>query len=236
MNEGAAAHEPEAESNWDSLAAELGLEPSAPPALHSPPKPADALPPTTTPKPKARPPIEEEEPTTPFGGHEIHHAHVTEITMEVTKVGDASDDMEIDENTVEDAPDVFDDEASEADETAPADAKEGEGGVRRRRRRRRRRKGGPDITEADAGEVESTADDEGLEAVEAIDSDAEELEAPAELVDEAAQELEEEAEEVPGPAAAIDEEIDEDNAEPLPEWKVTAWTDLVATLYRPQDR
>ena len=37
------------------------------------------------------------------------------------------------------------------------------------------------------------------------------------------------------PHAAI-EELEDDSAEPLPEWKVTAWTDLVATLFRPQDR
>jgi hypothetical protein len=31
-------------------------------------------------------------------------------------------------------------------------------------------------------------------------------------------------------------EEEEESTEPLPEWKVTAWTDLIATLYRPQDR
>src|SRR5262249_36553771 len=157
--------EPESESNWDSLASELGLEPSAPPALPSPPKPSHALPPSAV-KPKVRHPVEEEEPTTPFGGHEIHHAHVTEITMEVTRIGDETDETEIDESAVEDAPDVFDDEAPEDDEAAPADLKEGEGGGRRRRRRRRRRKGGPETAEtlADVGEAEPAADDKSGEA------------------------------------------------------------------------
>ena len=47
--------------------------------------------------------------------------------------------------------------------------------------------------------------------------------------------FEDDEEEVSAPHAAI-EELEEESAEPLPEWKVMAWNDLLATLYRPQDR
>ena len=61
---------------------------------------------------------------------------------------------------------------------------------------------------------------------------------PAVIVGEAADELEDDMAEGEGPAppALADESIEDDSTEPLPEWKVVAWTELVATLYRPQDR
>ena len=64
----------------------------------------------------------------------------------------------------------------------------------------------------------------------------EEAEGPAEIVGEAAAELDDEDMDEEEPAPAAIEELDEDSTEPLPDWKVVAWTELVATLYRPQDR
>jgi hypothetical protein len=215
------------EPSWDDLATELGLEPSAAPALPAPPKPA-AAPETPRKKAEAKPAEEREETPTPFGGHEIHHAHVTEITLEVTKVSDGDG---AEETVVEDGPDVFDDEDPHEEEVTDADAKEGEGVGRRRRRRRRRKKGNG---EAGATELPAADDVEEPGSDETADAAMDE-ESPAEIVGEAGAELEEDDMEVPT-AAAIDEELDEDDAQPLPEWKVTSWTDLVATLYRPQDR
>src|SRR5262245_1218361 len=95
------------EPSWDDLASELGLEPFATPALPAPPKLAGAVTDAPSKKPEPKSVAEPDEPTTPFGGHEIHHAHVTEITMEVTKVSDGDGS---EETVVEDGPDVFDDE------------------------------------------------------------------------------------------------------------------------------
>lgn len=214
----------EEESNWDSLLTDLGLEASAKPAAAAPPPP---------PKPSEAAPapvkFERRE------AAEAVPARMTEIDADASE-GEGNDDAEPSDfgaGIVEDATDVLDDEAPESGEGAA----EGEGKGRRRRRRRRRKKGAPgDAVVADgvakASPVEPT--EEGDELTFAEPDDDAPVEFDAAPIEDAAED-DDEVEEIVPEFAGV-EEMEDDSTEPLPEWKVTAWTDLVATLYRPQDR
>jgi hypothetical protein len=216
------------ESNWDSLASQLGLEPS----------PRPPAPTRTSPEPSEPPPGETEPRFEKVG--EIIPAHVTEIEMKVTAVNDVVELPPTEADFGEDAADVLDDESPEtAEETTAEEAAEGEGKGRRRRRRRRRKKGGSEAIVAEstaAIEPEETGEAEVLAFPTFEDEElAEDVSAEAAGEAETGPGEEEEVEEIV-PDVALAEEIEDESAEPLPEWKVTAWTDLVATLYRPQDR
>lgn len=215
----------EEESSWDSLASELGLEPAKKPAL-----------PATETKPKESLPA----PAAREEFVEVIPARVTEIEMKVTSVSDIDEPVEFGEGIVEDGADVFDDEAPESEkETGEADDSEGEGKGRRRRRRRRRKKGGPEgavavtsesaVEEGDENDVLSFPTGDDVEPAE---------EAAKGSMAESADDFEESQDEVEEivPELALVEDEEEESTEPLPEWKVTSWTDLIATLYRPQDR
>ena len=125
----------------------------------------------------------------------------------------------VEEAVVEDGPGLFDDEA-------PTESTSEEGGTgKRKRRRRRRKKSGGDAAPIAAGDAEETA------PVAAV-AFAEEHEPVA--IGEAADEMDDEDGEEASVMPAADEPEDE-STEPLPDWKVVAWTELVATLHRPQD-
>ena len=217
----------EEESNWDALASDLGLEPAPKPAL---PPPAERR--ALEPPPSIQPIVREEV-------VEVIPARVAEIELKVTSVTDVVESPTADESVVEDAVDVLDDEAPESSEAAAGEEPgEGEGKGRRRRRRRRRKKGGPETAAADGvapAPLDETTEIDVL-AFPSADEEEPADELPAEIDEgDEPEESDDEVEEII-PAVALAEEGEEESAEPLPEWKVTAWTDLVATLYRPQDR
>lgn len=222
----------EEESGWDALASELGLEPAPPP----PPRP---LAPVEKKTPEPATPFEE--PAARDEVVEVIPARVAQIEIKVTSVAEEADPAPFGEGIVEDAADVLDDEAPEGPEGEPT---EGEGKGRRRRRRRRRKKGGAEtvaeaatVSEGPAAEIEETPDADLL-AFPSVDDDVEEADdVPAQKFAEDSADMdadEDEVEEIVPEIALAEEE--EESTEPLPEWKVTAWTDLIATLYRPQDR
>jgi ribonuclease E len=225
------------DSDWDFLASELGLEPPAPQAK---------------PKPHVVPePAKEEVVPNPA---DVELSPAFEVAPKPSS-RKASAHVDVMEDTVlENGPEEFGDLEPLADPTEPAEAPpasdealageagpEGEGGGRRRRRRRRRKKG-PGEPAAGA-EPSHEGEEAGIEDEITVGEPAaafedEVVEESVEIVGEAAPELEdddEEGEDVSPPHAAI-EELDDDSTEPLPDWKVTSWTDLVATLFRPQDR
>lgn len=258
MNGPAEQHD---ESSWDLLASELGLEPATknpiPPAAKpivadlvpepqvvaapksaAPPE-AVAMPEVVTPAAEKIEPIGEYK---PFFSDEVPKPHAAEQMEEVKAApfGPEESRPEGAEDTVLEEGLESSDGAEEG--TANEGGPEGDGTGRRRRRRRRRKKSGAEtpingaapVPEAEAAPVEKT---EAIVAEAVTIEEEDETEAPfAEIVGEAASELEDDDDSVSeAPHAAI-EELEEDSAEPLPEWKVTAWTDLIATLYRPQDR
>jgi ribonuclease E len=222
------------EEGWDTLASSLGLEP--PPKSSPPPHVEKKVPDQATPIGESLP------------REEVIRAVPARVPRNELKVASVVDDAEsapFGEGIVEDAADVLDDEAPDGPETAgEEEPAEGEGKGRRRRRRRRRKKGGPEaaadntaIAESPAVAEEDESGDADLLAFPSVDDDdAAGDEGPPETFDHAPelQDDEEEVEEII-PAVALAQEEDE-STEPLPEWKVTAWTDLIATLYRPQDR
>ncbi len=221
----------EADSSWDALATELGLEP----APISSEKPA----PIKAPEPPPRAPIKKAEPTPepepePFAETiEFIPAQVVEVELKVTSVSDVTEVPVAGDFTGDEESEVVDDEKP-SEEEGP----EGAGGVKRRRRRRRRKKGG-----SESPQVSASADAVKAPPIETVGVSAEDVELgdddePAVIVGEAADEMEDDSAEGEGPAppALADESIEDDSTEPLPEWKVVAWTELVATLYRPQDR
>jgi hypothetical protein len=218
------------EPAWDDLADMLGLGPDEKPT----PKPAPAPSPSPARKKAPAPKAEEEESETPFGGdaeEPRHHAHVTEIRMEATRAADADEAPGSEDTVVEDGPDVFDDETP-ATEAAAGEPKEGEGG-RKRRRRRRRKKGGAEAEAPAAAPDEAAGPEEAVEPA-GFSEPAEDEDEAAVIVGEAASEFDDDDDE--GPPAVADADLEDESAEPLPDWKVMAWTDLIATLYRPQDR
>ena len=227
-------HGTEEDSGWDSLAIDLGLEPAPAPKPAPPaPQPVEKLP--EPPAPKFEPVVREEV-------FEVVPAHVTEIEMKVIAVDDLEEPSDFGQGVGEDVADVLDDEAPEGSEAAAAEGPgEGEGKGRRRRRRRRRKKGGAEVATTENAAVAESDDAEEATVLafpsnDRDDEDAEE--APDEIVAESVSEFDESEDEVEeivpdvGLAAPIEEEL----TEPLPEWKVTSWTELIGTLYRPQDR
>ncbi len=216
------------ESNWDSLASQLGLEPAPKPAAPTRAKPEPS-----------EPPAGEIEPRFEKVG-EIIPAHVTEIEMKITAAHDVVESSPTETDVGEDVADVLDDETPEsAEETTAEEAADGEGKGRRRRRRRRRKKGGPEPVAAESAvqvqaEEFGDADVLGFPTSEG-EEPAEEASAEVDFEAEPEASEEEEVEEIV-PDVALAQEMEDESAEPLPEWKVTAWTDLIATLYRPQDR
>jgi hypothetical protein len=227
----------EDETGWDTLASQLGLEP----APSRPPSP----PPIEQKKPEQ--PARVVEPIVREEVVEIIPAHITEIEMKVTSVAEDVEAPLFGEGIVEDAVDVLDDEAPEEMEGAgDEDKSEGEGKGRRRRRRRRRKKGGTEAVAAEGtasaaiapiAEIEETPEANVLAFPIADDEEAAAFESGTDSVESISAELEgdeDEIEEIIPEIAIVEEE--EESTEPLPEWKVTAWTELIATLYRPQDR
>jgi len=206
------------ENGWDSLAEDLGLQPTEP--APKPEKPAPSTPPRSAPRPHRDPRPEVEQEADDFGSG---------VTAEPTARPALYDPGP--GALMEDADDLIADEAAEPiDDGAEGDepheaVEEGEqqeGGKRRRRRRRRRKKGGgPEETVAEneptAEAAEADEDDE--------DSGVEEGEAPAPL------EGDDDDEEAPH--SAVEEEMEAEAAQPRPEWHVMTWNELVSKLHRP---
>jgi len=230
MNEPAGDNE--ADSSWDALATELGLEP----ALISPEKPAPVKAPAAPPRPpitKKIEPAPEPEPE-PFAETiEIIPVHVMEVELKVTSVSDIADAPVADEVASDEEAEAGDDEKPSEEEGA-----EGPGGGKRRRRRRRRKKGGGETPPVAASAADPVKAPVAAVVVPADVADVDDEDETGIIVGEAADEMEDDMADGEGPAppALAEESIEDDSTEPLPEWKVVAWTELVATLYRPQDR
>jgi len=204
MNGTADNHE---ESAWDSLAADLGLDavtPAKPVPAKVPAKPAAAhRKPVPEPEPEPEPEFDDA-----FGVFDETAAVAPAVMV----------DDESDEAGVEDGPGLLDDEAP-----GEATGEEPGTGKRRRRRRRRKKTGTEQPAAALADHDESGSDD----------APAADFDEPEVSVGEAAAEMdEEEDDDEPTTAPTLDEEMEDESSEPLPEWKVVAWTDLVATLHR----
>ncbi len=228
-------------SGWDSLASELGLDPAPtaapkppPVAVTSAPKPQPAAPP---PAPMAPPAAKKHQPepetdADPFGGFaEVVPTRVVEVEMEITSVADAVVDSDDNEVAMEESSEAVE-SGPEGEEGAGEETAEGAPAGRRRRRRRRRKGGKPDAPVV-AGEA--PAESPEAEAVVAV-VERDDVDEPAQIIGEAAGELEDDDDENDAQLPAAEQELEDDSTEPLPEWKVVAWTDLIATLYRPQDR
>jgi ribonuclease E len=197
----------ESEGGWDALAEDLGVEATQPAEPKERPAPAPRRPAYSP------PPAETEEPEGEFGTG----VSEDELSSREPLYDPGPDTVSGDSEDFEDsASETFEDEMDEGLAPAAAD-EEQEGGKRRRRRRRRRKKGAQG-----AAEIAQTPPD-----VDATDTDAgvEEGEAPAEL--------ESDEEEVSAPASAMDEEIEEEVAQFRNDWHVMTWADLVSKLYRP---
>lgn len=206
-----AANQDHNDSSWDLLASELGLDDS--------------------PSAKRKPLTEDTD--------EFEAIAVPDDTIEIfpptTNNLEITADSEIEEGP---APEEMEESAVGDEEAAGLEeAAEGQAGGRRRRRRRRRKKGGEPPAGATAADAIETPVAAGIPDVEGCEppSDEAEDDIPVEIVGEAAEVLEEDDEEDERPVG-IEEELEDDSAEPLPDMKVVAWTDLIATLYRPQDR
>lgn len=194
------------DSGWDSLADELGVEPTA-----SAPKPAapSSAPPPPRPARDPRPEIEGE--ADDFGaGIDDERSPGAMYDPGPEAVVDDSEDFD------DSAPEPMDDDLL-GDEPVPSDSESepSEGGKRRRRRRRRRKKGGQGAPDA----AETPAD------AEAIDDDTvEEGEAPAEVEDDEDETI---------TPSAMEEELEEEVVRPRQEWHVMTWLELVSKLHRP---
>ena len=210
-------------SDWDSLATELGIDSAAPakPALVAPPAAKHVPPPTPVPPP---PPVKKAEVVVERPAVFIPEP-MPKIASDDTFGADLDDEKSGDDTVMEDGPEVSEDDQPTGDGTVGEAGKEGD--VRKRRRRRRRKKGPGESAPVGSEEADGTE----IEPPEVMAE-----ESPAEIVGEAAAELDDEfdGDERAAPAT-LDAELEDNSTEPLPEWKVMAWTDLLATLYRPQD-
>lgn len=214
------------EPSWDSLFDQLGLEPiPAEKPKKSPAPPLEIKKEVVAEKKYVDPPIAS--PSTPLPEIEAVKHH------EERPVEPFDEDVVVDES-----PELLDESEPLATQASinGEEVKEEEGGVRRRRRRRRRKKGTGEAAPAVSPMLEEAGlpvfEDEAIVVAQPVEDDS-----PAQIVGEAASELDDDSEDEDAalPHAAIDE-IEDDSTEPLPDWKVVAWTDLVATLYRPQER
>jgi hypothetical protein len=224
-------------SQWDDLAAELGLEPAPPeappPASKHPPLEEESVRAEEPPQPELEDDVEEFPRITTGLTSDVAPAVVIEDPASgyavVVSIDDRAPSQPDESDEILEAPDevAFDDGGEEGAEGAEG-APERTG---RRRRRRRRKKSRDDSTPAAEGvmseatgtELDESADDLGDED-EGPDSD-EAADAPG---------PQEVTEDKPAVPAAIEEELEADVAESQPQWNVVSWTDLVATLYRPE--
>jgi len=235
------ADEHENDSNWDLLASELGLEPSSTPpaAPKTSREPVQKQPEFSQPSPK-EPIVEKVHAKQPEPEEAWPEPPIEEAT-EIIASFEAAGATVLEDTVLEEGPELDDIEPDSGEGAFPAEAgaaSEGTGRKRRRRRRRKKGSGEPAGNLAPASNVAGDLEEEIVaEPVAQGESDA----ADDSLVDVVGEEApepvddEDEEEEDVTPHAAI-EELEEESTEPLPEWKVMAWTDLLATLYRPQDR
>jgi len=224
-------------SEWDDLASELGLEPAK-----------AETPPLASKQPSAEEePLRAEEPTEPEPEDQVEEfPRITRgVTSDVAPAVVIEDPasgyavvVSIDENApsspdendeILEAPDevAFDDGGEEGAEQAEG-TPERTGRKRRRRRRKKSRDNGTPaaeeaMSEASGAELDESAEDLMDDEDTAGASEAFEAAGPVEV-----------AEDKPAVPAAIEEELEADVAEPQPQWNVVSWTDLVATLYRPE--
>jgi hypothetical protein len=224
---------PEDNSSWDLLASELGLDPA--PLSAQPEASRKPVPERTKPvEPAAAEPVIDKTSSTHFDVKHPRAEPPAEDATEIITAADAAGVTILEDTVLEEGPELPDDLEPAGAEGTAGPEEEGEGGGRNRRRRRRRKKSPaepagnpapPDVEDEIVAEPVAEGEPEFGEEV------------TAEIVGEAAAELEDEDgdEEIAPPHAAI-EELEDESTEPLPEWKVMAWTDLLATLYRPQDR
>ena len=211
----------ENENGWESLAEDLGLQPTepAPKAEKAAPSPPRSSGRSAPARPHRDPRPEVEQEADDFG------SGVTADPKPRAPLYDPGPGA-----LMEDADDLIAEEAAEPiDDGAAGDepvevVDEGaaqDGGKRRRRRRRRKKKGGgPDDAATPGGEPAGETDDDDEPA------GVEEGEAPAPLD-------EDEDEDDEAPPSAVDEEMDAEAAQPRPEWHVMTWNELVAKLHRP---
>jgi hypothetical protein len=205
----------DADSGWDSLAQEFGLDAGTPPPKKDksdPPPKSPTRSPTPRAAPDPRPEIEDE--VDDFGAGIAEAPARPEAYYDPGPDAVADDTEEFDDSD----PEPLEDDAGEDIPTAD-DTAESEGGKRRRRRRRRKKKGGPGGPEKETADVA-----EAPSLTEEDDETVEEGEAPAEV---------EEDDDEPAPPTAVDEEMDAEAAGPRPEWHVMTWMELVSKLYRP---
>jgi hypothetical protein len=200
----------ENENGWDSLADELGIEPSKPTPHSEPPAKPKSEPARPAPRrPDRDPQPEIEQEAEDFGAGVVEEPFGSAETIYDPGAAPIEDDFE------EPGPESYEDvhEGNEAPAESDAEGEGQEGGKRRRRRRRRKKKGGPE-GEATPADVEMSED-----------QDVEEGEAPAEV--------EGDDEDDGAPPSAMDEELDEEVALPRQEWHVMTWAELVGKLHRP---
>jgi hypothetical protein len=226
-------------SEWDDLAAELGLEPAqhaAPPARKQPPPEEEpvraAQPPHPEPEDEAddfprisggltsdvAPAVVIEDPASGYAVVVSIDEHLPSGSDEDDEILEAPDEVAFDEGG-----------GDEGTEPAAEGTQERTGRRRRRRRRKKSRdesglvaEGAPSEVGA-GGELDEAAEDIGDEDETPGLDEAAEAPGPVEV-----------AEDKPAVPAAIEEELDAEAAEPQPQWNVVSWTDLVATLYRPE--
>jgi hypothetical protein len=226
-------------SEWDDLAAELGLEPAK---AKTPPPPSKQPPAEEGPVRAEELPEPEPEPEDQVEGFPRITGGLTSDVAPAVVIEDPASGyavvVSIDENVpsppdesdeILDAPDevAFDDGGEEGAET-PEGTPERTGRRRRRRRRKKSRDDGTPAAEGVMSEMNGGDLDESAEELMDDDDESGGLDAP-----EGAGPVEV-AEDKPAVPAAIEEELEAEVAEPQPQWNVVSWTDLVATLYRPE--
>jgi hypothetical protein len=222
-------------SEWDDLAAELGLEPAQRPAASPTPKqpPAEEEP-VRAAQPRAPEPEDEIEDFPRITGgltSDVAPAVVIEDPASgyavVVSIDEHLPSQSDEDDEILEAPDevAFDEGgADEGTEPAAEGTQERTGRRRRRRRRKKSRDESGLIAEgATGGELDESAEDLGDEDEAPGSDEAAEAPGPEEVADDK-----------PAVPAAIEEELEADVAEPQPQWNVVSWTELVATLYRPE--
>ncbi len=220
------------DSSWDSLAIDLGLEPATP--SKSPKTPAVELPkPTPVPR-KSEPkrPHEPEAAAEEFGDIAeeklpiVHPAKPVQPDVEVDDFDPTGEDTVLDEVL------ESDDDGGSLDESAgPGETTDGQVAGKKRRRRRRRKKSGGEATPASpamAAEEKKAPAPPVAKAPRIVVPEEDDI-----LVGDAAEEIESDDDDSEGEAPALlAEDLQDSSTEPLPDWKVVAWTDLIATLHR----
>jgi len=219
---------PTDDSGWDSLDDMLGLGPASAATEPGPPakKPHESKP-VASPLPRPKPVADVEDFDSDFGGEIVEPAKVN-VVVEHAPMHEPAvvpDIVETDfggEVEIDEAPEPLEDEP----ETEGSPTAEALGGKRKRRRRRRKKTGTeatPDAakTEGETAVVDNVATAEVATISESVESAAD---------------FEDDDEEDEDDHSPHDELGEDESAEPLPDMKVMAWTDLLATLYRPQER